>query len=955
MKVDESAFEQQSAEISFSFGRFRLVPLRHLLLCDSEPVKVGSRAFDILTLLMERAGELVSNAELEAYAWPDTFVHASNLKVQIVTLRRILRAASDDRCCIVNVPGRGYRFTGQVTVQGGARPLSGRPRKSVRRVFGELPHIFGREEEIRTLVEALSAHPMVTIVGAGGVGKTTLALAAAARLGGRFKAAPCFVDLSLIDDPQLVVQSIAAALGVRADVGDLLGRIGNHLRATPRLLILDNCEHLVAAIAATADHLASDLQRSAILATSREPLRTRTEQVRRLAPLAYPEDTSRISVAEALRYPAVAMFVARASERSGFSLRDEEEAASVSQICRRLDGIPLAIEFAATRLDALQPAKLLDRLQDRLDSPSGGDAAVPARQRTLFATLDWSYRLLSKHESLLLRCVAIFAREFAVADAVALVGPLGPSEADIFAGVESLVAKSFATVELRRGEPCYRLFESTRGYGLAQLDAGGERERAHSLHARHILDVVERAEEEWRWQVADEWNARHAWRIDDLRRAIAWAFGTTGDSRMGVRLTVAAIPLWEALCFVDEARVRVAQALDVARSLQSCDSRLKAKLALRHAWTLTWAESRLPATEAPWTECLDLALEAGDSEYQLRALWGLATYETFTGRSVAAIGHLLKFDAIAERVGDNSVRPDGQRLLALARAYVGELREAHETLERLARQFNRFEKRARVTRFSIDRYCVIRSSLAFTHWLRGRTESALTTATQAVDAAISLDHAVSHSNALAFAGVPLALWTGHLDRAESGVAALHANLAIRNTAVWRKLARFFDASLRHARGDRKAFADMRDSLDEVLETGFVTRAPMYIAMLAEALLERGRTDEAGARLDDAARRLTLYGECWCSPEILRLRGRVEAAKGDSTASAAWFEAAIDEAISLGTLSFELRAASDLARHFASHRRRDAAVAILGRTCARFAETGPDTEFASAQRLLESLL
>jgi predicted ATPase/DNA-binding winged helix-turn-helix (wHTH) protein len=954
MKVRASV-EPLSTEQSFSFDGFCLIPCRQLLLRDGDRVRVGGRALDILTLLVERAGELVSNADLEAHAWPETFVHESNLKVHIVSLRRILRTASGDPRAILNVPGRGYRFTRPVARRGRAPPVPGRPRTSVRRTLAALPRLFGREEELGRLMDALLEHSLVTVVGAGGVGKTTLALAAAARLGRRFKAAPCFVDFSSLDDPQHVVQSIAVEFGLRADSGDLLESIADHLRLTPRLLILDNCEHLAAAVAAAVQRLAAGLQGAAILATSREPLRTRTEHVFRLAPLACPEEWPRIAVAEAVRHPAVALFVARAGDRGTFSLRDDEEAASVSRICRQLDGLPLAIELAAARLGTMRPAELLRLLQHGLDVLSPRDAAVPTRQRTLIATLDWSYRLLSAPESLVLRFIAVFAREFGIADAVALLAPLGLPGADILAGLESIAAKSFATVELRQGQPWYRLFESVRRYGIAQLEAGGERERARLLHARHLLQVVERAEEEWQWQVADEWVARHGSRLDDLRHAIAWAFGPTGDPSIGVRLTAAAIPLWEELCSVDEARLRVAHALEVARSLPDCDLRLKARLALRHAWTLTWSQARLPETEAPWSECLDLARAAGDGEYELRALWGLATYETFTGRTVAAIDHLRAFDALAERTGDPSVRPDGQRLLALALAYVGQVREGDEALQRLARQINRFEKQTRVTRFSIDRYCIVRSSLAFTQWLRGCTRSSLEAATQAVEAAVALDHPVSLANSLVFAGVPLALWTGQLGRAEAGLALLRPNRAIRNTAVWPRAARFFEASLGHARGERTAAADMRTALDELLETGCVTRAPMYIAMLAEALLEHGRIDEAGARLDAAARQLARHRERWCSPELLRLRGRIKAARGEGQASERLFEAAIAEASAIGTLSFELRAACDLARSLASRGCRDAAAAVLGRTSARFSERGPETEVGSARQLMESLL
>lgn len=945
---------ERPAERSYEFGEFRLLPDRQALLRAGQPVRIGGRALDILTLLVQRAGDLVSRAELEDHVWPKTFVHESNLKVHVSALRRVLRAAPDDPSGILNIPGRGYCFTLPVTVEGRARASSQRMPRAGLEAPRSPASIIGREDEVAAIVQAISQHPLVTIVGAGGVGKTTLALAAAERLAGRYEARPCFVDLSAIDDSQLVPHAIAGALGVRVDLNDLLGGIGDHLRAAPRLLILDNCEHLSAAVAATAEHLAADLDRAVLLATSREPLRARKEHVYRLSPLACPDVTTRITADEALHYPAVALFVARAGERAGFSLADDDNAAAVSQICHQLDGLPLAIELAATRLDSLRPTELLRRLQDRFDLLRRADISVPARQRTLSATLDWSYRLLSEAESRILRFAAIFARDFALDDLIAILAATLPDTADIVAGIESLVAKSFATAELSRGSRRYRLFESSRSYALSRLDAGGERDRAHVSHAAHILAVLERSEEEWHWRVTDDWIALYGSRMDDLRRALAWAFGPNGDGMTGVRLTAAAIPLWEALCHVEESGARVREALRVAGTLPSCDARLKTKLACRHAWTLTWSEQRLPATDAPWLECLGLARDSGDTEYQLRALWGLATYETFTARSVAAIGHLLEFEAMAERAEDWSVLPDGQRLLALARAYVGELHEGNELLEQLARRFNRVEKRARGTRFSIDRYCIIRSSLAFTRWLRGRTQSALEAAAQAVDAALAVDHAVSHSNALAFAGVPLALWTGNLDGAEAAIGALRGNLAIRNTAVWRRLARFFEAALHHARGERAAIGSMSASLDELLDTGFVTRAPMYLGMLAEALLREGLVAEARVRIDDAAMRIAQSRERWCRPEIWRIQGLILAADGERAAAQARFGDAIADACALGALNLELRAASDLARALAAESRRDAAFAALNRTCAKFTENGPDSEIVSAQALLGTL-
>ena len=945
---------RRPAERSYVFGEFCLLADQQALLCAGKPVRIGSRALDILTLLVERAGALVSKAEIESYVWPDTFVHESNLKVHVAALRKVLREGSDDPRCILNVPGRGYCFTLPVTVEGRVRPSARRWPQAVTKASGGPVEIIGREDEIAAVVEALSQHSLVTIVGAGGVGKTTVAVAAAERLCGRNAAAPCFVDLSSIDDPQLVVHAIAAALGVRVDLNDLLGGIGDHLRATSRLLILDNCEHLLAAVAAAAEYLASTLDRAALLATSREPLRVRKEHVYRLSPLACPDVTTHdISAEEALRHSAIALFVARADERSGFSLWDGDNAPVVSLICRQLDGIPLAIELAATRLDTFRPAELLHRLQESFDLLSRDDLAAPARQRTLLATLDWSYRLLSEAEARILRFAAIFARDFALDDIIAILGPSGPDTPDVVAGIESLVAKSFVLADLSFGSRRYRLLESSRSYALTRLDAGGERHRAHVAHANHILTVLERAEEEWRWRVTEDWIAHYGTRADDLRRALVWAFGPTGDPMSGVQLTAAAIPLWEVLGSADECGMRVREALRIADSFPSCDARLKTKLACRHGWTLVWSEPRLPETQAPWLECLRLAREARDTEYELRALWGLTTYETFTGRSVAAIDHLLEFEAVAERAEDWSVLPDGQRLLALARVYVGELCEGEEMLEQLALRFNRIEKRARVTRFSIDRYCIIRSSLAFTRWLRGRSEGALAAAAQSVDSALAVGH-VSHSNALVFAEVPLALWTGRLDRAEAGISALQRNLGLRNNAVWHPQTRFFEAALRHARGESGTLGEMSQSLDDLLHTRFVTRSPMFIGMLAEALVSEGLIVEAQARIDDAAMRLEQYRERWCRPEVLRIQGLIQAAKGDRAAAQGCFASAIADADALGALSLELRAAHDMARCLAAEGHRSTAFAVLDRTCAKFTEQGPDTEIVSAQALLKTL-
>lgn len=946
--------QHRSAERSYLFGAFCLLPDRQVLLRDGEPVRIGSRAFDILALLVHHAGELVTKAELEAYVWPRTFLHESNLKVHVAALRKVLHAASAAPPTIVNVPGRGYCFTSPVRVEGRARVSVRRATAARASAFAPPPRIIGRDGDIASLAKVVADQPLTTVVGPGGVGKTTVALAVAERLSRAGATTPVFVDLATIEDPQLVVHAIAAAAGLRVDLSDLLGGIAEHLRGTSRLLILDNCEHLSAAVAMAADYLAADLgDGSALLATSREPLRARREHVVRLAPLACPEPAARTTAARALTYPAVALFLDRAGRRAGGTLT-EEDAGAVSAICRRLDGLPLAIGLAAARLNGHKLAELLRLLQDTITPLSQDDMAAPTRQRTLTTTLDWSYRLLSETEAQVLRFASIFAGDFTLEDAVAVLGPVGLDASAIPVAMESLVAKSFVLADVTQAARRYRLFESTRSYALDRLAASGEAESARVFHATRILAVLERAEDESNWRSAAEWIAEYAPRLDDLRRAIAWAFGPQGDRTVGVRLTVASLPMWSALCSTEETVERVKEALDVAIDLPSCDVRLKIKLMCSRGWTLTFTEITATSPRPPWRECIRLAREVGDTEYLLRALHGLATYESFTGQCHAAIGHLLEYEAIAEGAREWWAMPDAIRLLGLLRTYVGDLREGGQILEDLAGRFDRVETRAPATRFAIDRYCIIHSSFAFTLWLRGRTESALAEAGLALDAAIAVDHPATHLNTLAFSGVPLALWSGQLLHAEAGVAALHQNLALSNREVWRRLTFFFEAALRHARGELAVAWEMAESLDGLMDTGLVTRTPMYLTMLAEALLREGQVADARVRIEDATERLERYRERWCRPEILRIQGLIQAAEDDAPAAHASLTAAIADASAQGALIFELRAATTLARLLAGEGRPDEAIAALGPVCARFTERGASRDLAEALGLLDSL-
>lgn len=416
-----------------AFGRFLLFPGQQLLLENEEAVRIGRRAFDVLAVLVQERGQVVGKRELMARAWPGVVVEEGNLKVTIAALRQILGEDAGATRYIATVVGRGYRFIAPV------RDVH--VRQAARRPPGNLPQfagpVYGREAIIAAIVQDLHDARLVSIVGPGGVGKTTVAIAAAHRGAGAW-----FVDLSMLADPSQVP---AAILPLRRET----------------LLVLDNCEHLVGAVAQCADRLLTGRRNVRVLVTSREPLNIRGERVRRLAGLGLPPDSHGIRAVEALAFPSVQLFADRAAAQYASFTLDDTNAPAVAAICRRLDGHALAIERVAARAGALGAAGLLDHLDRRFHMLDGFHTG-PARHRTLTATVDASYVLLSPGEQAILRRLSVFAGAFSLDAACASAGDI--DRATAVDDIANLVAKSLLLAEPADGAMQYRLGQVTRAY-----------------------------------------------------------------------------------------------------------------------------------------------------------------------------------------------------------------------------------------------------------------------------------------------------------------------------------------------------------------------------------------------------------------------------------------------------------------------------------------------------------
>ena len=477
-----------------SFGPFRFFPARQLLLEGETPVRLGSRALELLAALVERPGELVSKDELTRRVWPNTVVEESNLKVNVAALRRALGEGQPGRRYIATVSGRGYRFAAPVeraepetpsmrqgTAAGRAHNL---PASSTRTI--------GRADTIHALFRLLQQHRLVTIVGPGGIGKTTVALAAAETRIAAYRHGVWLVDLALLADPQFLPSAVASALGLKIHSENVLAWLTACLRDKQMLIILDSCEHVIDAAASLAEQIIGCGIGVHILATSREPLRAKAELVHRLSPLASPPASSGLTAAEALTFPAIQLFVERAAESlGGFELSDAD-APLVAEICQKLEGIALAIELTATRIDAFGVKGLSDLLEDRFRLLRQGRRTAMSRHRTLAAALDWSYGFLPEDERVILRRLSIFAGPFTLEAANAVTADTTIAVPEVAEGVANLVAKSLVSADVSGAAAHYRLLNITRAYALEKLTESGEHGTLARRHAEYFCDVLSR-------------------------------------------------------------------------------------------------------------------------------------------------------------------------------------------------------------------------------------------------------------------------------------------------------------------------------------------------------------------------------------------------------------------------------------------------------------------------------
>jgi predicted ATPase/DNA-binding winged helix-turn-helix (wHTH) protein len=950
------------APTALDFGRYRVWLHRRELLADNRPVELGGRAFDVLMALIEARGAVVSKAALMQRVWPRRIVEENNLQAQIAALRRVFAA---DRELIRTVAGRGYQFTGEIrsaSVGSDAQASAALPTPMPYRASTNLPErvseLIGRTAEVTEIVNLSTSHRLVTLAGAGGIGKTRLAIEAARHLLPRFADGIWLAELGPLSDPGLVPVAVAAALGMEVS-GDRSSpeRVAKALGPKRLLLVLDNCEHVVDAAARMAEALLHANPETRLITTSRDALRVDGEWIYAVPPLAVPTDLTH-DVGDLVRYGAVSLFIDRARAGMSHFSPNERAVATIAAICRRLDGIPLAIELAAARAGALDLDELASRLDNRFELLTGGRRTAIPRQRTLRATLDWSYNLLPESERQILRRLSVFSGSCTLEAARSVTSSPELTPSGVIEAVVNLVGKSLVTADFGGSDSRYRLLETTRAYALEKLTESGEGEGTARRHAEYFRDLFERAAAESGTRPGDEWQAAYGLDIDNVRAALAWAASPSGDEAINVALTVACVPFWMRLSLFRECLVQVERVLVALDHTAANQPQTEMLLRAAHGLSVMYTDGPVNETVSSWARVLELAQQVDDTEYQLQALYGIWLFKLLVSECRLAMALAEQFQRVARRRATVIDIAMGDRVMATTLHYLGDQAGACAYALRALDGPVSANQYVQTIHYGVDQRVGALVMLSRALWLQGFADQAIQAAQASVDEAVKVGHANSLCLALADAATLISILVGNRADAEHFGAMLIEHAERHSLGVWRTYGLAVRGRLI---SDRGAAADgvglLRMALADLRDTPLDIRIQVYVVWLAEALGKAGQAIEGVSTIDEALARAERTEERWYLAELWRLRGDLllQAGGPDAVLSAGeCFAQSRECAHQQKVPAWELRAATSLARLWRNLDRSEEGRLLLASVYERFTEGFATADLAAAKTLLDDL-
>jgi len=937
-----------------SFGPFSLFPAERLLKKADKAIALGGRALDILIALVERAGEVVTNKELISAVWPDVVVEKGNLRFQMATLRKALGDGRDGARYVSNVAGRGYCFVAPVTRSTAARTVpvtNPATAERVQRLPPRPARMVGRDDTVRELARQLQVWRFVCIVGPGGIGKTTVAISVAHTLIDGFHDAVFFIDLGALTDPQLVPTAVASALGLTVQTQDPLVGLLAFIGDRKILFVLDNCEHVISVAAALAERVVSEAPQAHILATSREALRVEGEHVHVLYSLECPPEDAGLTALEALRYPAAQLFMERAAASGYCPALSDIDAPIVARSCRRLDGVALAIELAASRVGSLGIRGTAELLENRFSLLWHGRRTALPRHETLKAMLDWSYSLLSEHEKVVLCRLSAFVGDFTLQAARSVASHSDIDEAGAIDAVANLVTKSLTSTTVINESTYYRLLDTTRFYAATKLVERGDANRIARRHAIFYSEFLKH--DEIIQSLFGEYDlSGYASHLGNVRAALAWALSDRGDAAVGIELAAWAAPLFVKSSLLEECRGWCERAL---AALDDASRGTRQELILQEALALSsmYTRGHTDQLRAQYDRGLALAEAFQDRARQLRLLGGL-------NLSLFRLGDICGALAVAEQTGviaQAAEYPAGtvwaEAWLGITHHFLGNQATAQLHCERgreLAVEVGPLN--SNFPNFSTRIFHPV--ILARTLWLRGFSDQALRILQKAIDDAAREGHPVPICITLLYAST-LLLWTRGLPRAGDIIEQLIIHTRRYSLAPYHALGIALKGELAVARDEPETGLDLlRRALESLRAQQYNVHLSRFIGASAAGLCKIGEFEEALFTINGAIARATNSGQQLDLSELLRIKSQILAARHDRESAMNCLTEALVVARTQSALAWELRSSMAFARLLCEGGQRDQARHTLGLVYDRFTEGFETADLKLARAFLEDL-
>jgi predicted ATPase/DNA-binding winged helix-turn-helix (wHTH) protein len=912
LKPGFEAMSGAAAHGKLKFGPFELSIGERLLRREGVVLPLGGRALDLLIHLAERPGEVIAKQELIDRVWPDVTVEEGSIRVHVAAIRKTLGDGQFGSRYIANIKGRGYSFVGTVVSLAGDPESSNARFRHPARLPVRPVMMIGRETVVSEVGEKLRDERFVTLLGPGGIGKTTVALAVGRAAAEEFGEEVYLVELESLTDPRHVAAAVATSMGLALKSKDPGLELVDFVRSRKLLVILDSCEHVIEAVASLAEQLYQQTQEIHVLTTSRELLKVEGEHCYRVLPLDFPPDGSEQTANAVLRYPAVQLFVRRVAARAGRLVLTDNEAPFVAEMCRKLDGIPLAIELAAGQVAILGLKNTVARLVSRLELLKLSHRTAVRRHRTLKATLDWSYDLLSDAERVVFRRIAPFVGYFTLEGARSVAGELGVGTEETCDAVAGLVEKSLLATRIDESHAQYRLLDTTRAYALEKLEEHAEVDIVLRRHAEYVAGYLESQRAVLLALLKAETASTHSGQLGNIRAALEWSFGPNGDDEIATRLTAASTQLFLELSLLIECGLWAERA--IARLTdQHKNSRREMEIYASLSLALMHTEGSSQRVREAFSRALDVAVIQRDLSYELRLLSGLFMYYRWN----IDINDALDIAARAKEVALKTQDPDD---MALAESMLGAANHLAGNHVVALKHFEAgLSHSASGSRFRAGQHLFHHSSLllaGMAHCLlfTGLLDQSLDYAKRAIEDGEKSDHPATLCRSLSMV-LPVYLALADFRRSEQYIAQLTELSALYSLKPYRAVATGLRGRWLLLQNDldegvpllRRALVELHTQHHEMLNMDFVCD-------LAAALITMGEHQEALTMVMDAIDVQQRGGKFLYMPALFRMKGLILASRSvdDYLEAEGSLLSAIDWAKRQSAALFELKAAMDLA-------------------------------------------